>query len=745
MQNAKNKRFRELKRSHAWVTILIFIIVFIITAAIIVSFMNVFLQYIMETKISSEYSDVSYMAKSYELSVSEDNSEIIAFLVESGRNYVIKDKDGNIKYQYGENTLGTTEGYLDIAGAEDSIRVVLDKDSDVLQINRGTFNINLLKLLSNLHEYTSDEIKRIEMDHDVDIDVRTSFHEGINVGLELPEQSIDMLYIPFWIAKDVTGGTMYVRSNITVNINDAALFTLLIGLSAVMIIVIFSMMLGNIISSIVRRNRTLNVFFTDLVTGGHNWMWFVIKGQQFLTRRKNYSTRYAVVSLVFVHYMNFCVCHSVEEGEHKLRKVYSVIRNSLGKKEMCAHSNQAEFAIIIKSPDNESLKQRVQSLIDELALIDSDHTFAFQAGIVIVEPDGTPDKNGTPIRRKTLDIESVYNNACTARAELEGSDDSGIAFFDDKLIEDQKWIDTVHEHQQSALANEEFVVYYQPKYDPRTDELRGAEALIRWQSPEFGFVPPGKIIPIYEKNGFITEIDHYMLRHVARDQKAWLDMGCKCVPVSVNVSRAHFIENDLAEQIRDLVDEAGAPHDLIEIELTESAFFDDKKAMISTISRLKEYGFAVSMDDFGSGYSSLNSLKDMPLDVLKLDAEFFRGNNDNGRGEIVVSEAIKLAKNLNMRTVAEGVEVRDQVDFLASQGCDMIQGYYYAKPMPKEEYAARMKPARSAAVPETSVQPAAVPEAPVEPAAVPEMPEEPSAVSKMPDESEAAETTPAES
>ena len=182
-----------------------------------------------------------------------------------------------------------------------------------------------------------------------------------------------------------------------------------------------------------------------------------------------------------------------------------------------------------------------------------------------------------------------------------------------------------------------------------------------------------------------------MLSHVARDMKQWQDAGMKCVPVSVNVSRAHFIETDLAEQIRDIVDEAGADRRLIEIELTESAFFDEKKAQVSTILKLKEYGFAVSMDDFGSGYSSLNSLKDMPLDILKIDAEFFRGESADTRGKIVVSETIKLAKSLNMRTVAEGVEIKEQVDFLAEQGCDMIQGFYFAKPMPKNEFEDRMK------------------------------------------------------
>ena len=229
--------------------------------------------------------------------------------------------------------------------------------------------------------------------------------------------------------------------------------------------------------------------------------------------------------------------------------------------------------------------------------------------------------------------------------------------------------------------------------------VRGIEPMSLWEAQRqvyygtiAGFVTPYKFIPIFEKNGFITEIDHYMISHVARDQRRWLDQGYKCVPVSVNVSRAHFIESDLAEQIRDLVDSEGAPHSCIEIELTESAFFDDKKAMINTIMKLKAYGFSVSMDDFGSGYSSLNSLKDMPLDVLKLDAEFFRGEAaDTERGEIVVSEAIRLAKSLNMKTVAEGVEVREQVDFLAQQECDMIQGYYFAKPMPHDEYEQRMK------------------------------------------------------
>lgn len=163
--------------------------------------------------------------------------------------------------------------------------------------------------------------------------------------------------------------------------------------------------------------------------------------------------------------------------------------------------------------------------------------------------------------------------------------------------------------------------------------------------------------------------------------------GKKMIPISVNVSRAHFAQEGLAEHICQLVDAYGPSHELIELEVTESAFFDDKDILVETVKQLRAYGFRVSMDDFGAGYSSLNSLKDIPIDVLKLDGEFFRGDDDGSRrGKIVVREAIQLAKNLDMHVVAEGIEKKEQVDFLAEQGCDMIQGFYYAKPMPIEEF-----------------------------------------------------------
>ena len=684
MAGKKEKRFREIKRSHAWVSIFVFVIVMIAANIVIALFATSFINYIIDQKVTDEFNTVRYMTMLYDDSQSRGGNDTADILAVSGRSYRVTSADGTVLFGNGEYTVGEQGGYLQLSRFSEKIYIIADESLPLTFSGYGKdVSFNLVSIMNDVRVFTSSEA------------VDRADEEDYVSGLP-DEDNAELLHLPFWIRNETADGSfLTVKSHLTFNMRDIWLLGISFAVMTLFIGIILVILLVNIIVGIVRRRRTLNVFFTDVVTKGHNMMWLLIKGEEQLKKLRNLSVKYALVNLDFVNYRNFCVCHSVEEGEQVLFNMYGIIAaNTDRKREMCAHGGSSDFALIMRFNDEQALERRLQTLIEKLSVTDPDHVFSFHAGVVVIEPDGTVGKDGVQIHRRSLDLEREYINACTAAETLDGTEGSGIAFFDSKIVEDQKWIDVVHEHQRTALENEEFIVYYQPKYDPKTDELRGAEALIRWQSPEYGLVSPGRFIPIFEKNGFITEIDHYMIEHVARDQKMWLDAGYHCVPVSVNVSRAHFIESDLAEQIRDMVDRYGTPHDLIEIELTESAFFDDKKAMINTIGKLKSYGFAVSMDDFGSGYSSLNSLKDMPLDVLKLDAEFFRGENGGERGEIVVAEAIRLAKSLNMRTVAEGVEVRNQVDFLADQGCDMIQGYFYAKPMPSNEYEERMRAGR---------------------------------------------------
>lgn len=669
--NKSEKRYRRIRKLHIWNSIVEFCLFTVICTVIIVSALYMFGSYIIDTKISAEYERIVYMERLYERSLKDNDQDIRELLDEEGRDYLIVDAGGNILVQHGEDTRSTESGSVILAGSNEPVLIYRDSSRNyVYPAANGRLMIDFVGFA-----------RWMESDEDIE------------------EKDIDDAYLnrhyinlPVWISVNMEDGSYFVgKALFSTNRRDVMLFTaLVVSIVALAAIILLTILIAGI-RNFIRQRRMISLFFTDVATDGHNHTWLLVRGERMLRKKSSERNRFAVVDLQFTNYNTFCICHSVPEGEKILGTIYRKLNAVLNHPEMCAHNGAADFGLILNYTDEPELRSRLQALVGELENVDKDHHFYYHVGVMPV--DKAVDSEGNPVRRKDLDLDTLYNNATAARLSLGTGDDSGIAFYDEKLTEEQKWLDQVQEHQQAALDNEEFVVYYQPKYDPKTNELRGAEALIRWEFPDLGLISPGRFIPIFEKNGFITEIDHYMIRHVAADQKAWLDRGLPCVPVSVNVSRAHFIESDLAEQIRDMVDLAGTPHNYIEIELTESAFFDDKKALLSTINKLKEYGFAVSMDDFGSGYSSLNSLKDLPLDVLKLDAEFFRGDAADERGRIVVSEAIRLAKNLNMRIVAEGVEVREQVEFLAGEDCDMIQGYIFDKPMPGADYEQKMHPA----------------------------------------------------
>jgi len=655
------KKALKLRKPHVVGAIIFYFFMFVFMSAVLSLAMVVFTTHYL---LSRAYSEIDYamsMAKIYDSSVAEGKQVDYELLSQAIGTYKIVDNEGNVKFTNGEDTIDMTKSSsvssFDGTPYSQHVRIYGDTNTGYLPPVMGDDSV----VNAN---FESDDV--------------SLFFSTIGKSEDLD--------LSFWVGVEdlADGSTFFYRAEMTITTLDYVFSIIFAAVIGIVILVLFVVLIVNSITHLASHRRMTKLLFMDYVSDNHNWMWFLIKGEEKLRKFSSRKSKFAVVNLVFVKFRNYVLCHSVEEGEEMLAKVYKTITENIDRKDMCARTSSS-FPMLIKYTDENDLKMRIRSIISKLEKVDSNHRFNFQAGIDFIP--ATPERNRDP------QLEMYYNNACAARISISDSGESGIAVFDRKLLNDQKWIDNVNERQQSAIDKEEFIVYYQPKYDPRTDKLMGAEALVRWQT-ETGIVPPGKFIPIFEESGFITELDHYMIRHVARDQKRWVDAGYECVPVSVNISRAHFVESDLAEQIRDIIDSEGCPHNLVEIELTESAFFDDKNALLHTISNLQQYGFAVSMDDFGAGYSSLNSLKDLPLNVLKLDAGFFRGSDDQEREHIVVKEAIRLAKGLNMITVAEGVEDKAQVDFLAAEGCDMIQGYYYAKPMPADDYVTRMNSAQ---------------------------------------------------
>ena len=260
-----------------------------------------------------------------------------------------------------------------------------------------------------------------------------------------------------------------------------------------------------------------------------------------------------------------------------------------------------------------------------------------------------------------------------------------VAWYDDEMRNMQMREHQIEETMETALAERQFLIYYQPKHNLHTDKTGGAEALVRWIHPDMGFISPGQFIPLFERNGFITSLDFYIWDEVCRELRHCIDNGLPVVPVSVNASRRDFEIVDLADQIAAIADKYSLPHELLHVELTESISSFKPEQIIRTLAELHDNGFYIELDDFGSGYSSLTSLNTLSLDVMKIDMSLIRHATATSDYSIL-RFATLLADGMRLKTVVEGVETAEQVAALKVLGCDYIQGYYFSKPLPVGEY-----------------------------------------------------------
>ena len=286
----------------------------------------------------------------------------------------------------------------------------------------------------------------------------------------------------------------------------------------------------------------------------------------------------------------------------------------------------------------------------------------------------------------SLSIETIYGRASMASKKCKNKYMDYIEYYDQSMTDKYLMEQRIINEMQGALDNEEFVVYFQPKYILRTGMPSGAEALVRWNHPKNGLMYPGQFIPVFERNGFIGKLDYYMWEKVCQHLRRWIDEGLKPDPVSVNVSRANMYNPHLVDIITDLVKKYDIPPALFNLEITESAYMDNPNQMKNTVCELKKRGFVILMDDFGSDYSSLNTLKEIDVDILKIDTKFMPTGDGDSRSERILSSVIRMAGWLDLPVVVEGVETTEQRDFLESIGAEYVQGFLFARPMPCEAY-----------------------------------------------------------
>ena len=267
------------------------------------------------------------------------------------------------------------------------------------------------------------------------------------------------------------------------------------------------------------------------------------------------------------------------------------------------------------------------------------------------------------------------------------SGDSDICIYDDKMAEKEVFDAHLLQDFEAAIEQKQFQVNYQPKFNIKGDKpiLCSAEALVRWIHPELGFVRPDLFIPLFEENGLVTKLDRYVWEEAARQIAAWKKELGVTIPVSVNVSRVDIAAPDMTDFITKIVKENGLSASEYMLEITESAYTSDSKHIVEVIENLRSLGHKVEMDDFGSGYSSLNMLTSMPIDVLKMDKAFIRNIQPGNKEMKLVELVLDIAKNLGVPVVAEGVETEEELNMLKAAGCDIIQGYYFSKPIPPSE------------------------------------------------------------
>lgn len=413
---------------------------------------------------------------------------------------------------------------------------------------------------------------------------------------------------------------------------------------------------------------------------GHDELTGIYNQNKFLLRTRDMLRRYPKQQFVFVH-MDINRFHLVNQF-YGIQKADSLLKYMAGllviMSENIEHFTYGRyladvFCFCMPYEGKGKLLQLIEQIREDINRYEIDHVLIPVFGIYIINGD-------------VKNINSISDFANLASKHCKGNYIQNYAFYDhtmsDEIIHEQQIINMMR----TALLEGQFVLYIQPKYDLHSNRIDGGEVLVRWKHPDKGMMNPGDFIPLFERNGFITKLDYYIWEQSCKIIRRWLDEGQKPFPISVNISRVSLYNPKLADIIIGLVKKYEVPTQLLHLELTESACTNNTQDIKDTMAKLRDYGFCILMDDFGSGYSSLSALKEIAVDILKIDMQFISGKDMSSRGKNILASIVRMAKWLNMSVIVEGVERESQVAYLKSIGCEFVQGFYIAKPMPVDEY-----------------------------------------------------------
>ena len=436
-----------------------------------------------------------------------------------------------------------------------------------------------------------------------------------------------------------------------------------------------SALLISYIYFIQRKNKMqiTKLAYIDSVTEHDNFNKFIEDCKQ-----KHHLSQYVLVNGDIKGFKWFNEIYGEEIANKLLKMVISCMNEVCRDDELCCRQEADHFIMLLKKDSRDNLKERLLNLAHYIRSqflniqITSQYYFYFSL---------------YEIPQDEIDIHLAFKKTEYVKKELKELSKDDVIFYQESYFQEGLYAQQIEKEFQKAIDQSHFQVYVQPKVDLKTETVCCAEALVRWHHPQHGTISPGTFIPVYEKNGMLEILDAYVLEKVLQKLTYWKEYYHQNIYISINVSRTYLFNEGFIEQFIEYIESYPIDPWQIEIEITETTALNHKEELIVILKKLKEHHLRISLDDFGSGYSSLNMLKDFPIDVVKIDQEFFRTNAyTHRRSHIIIEEVIELCHKLDIIVVAEGVENIEQRDFLIKHHCDYIQGYYYYKPMPLDEF-----------------------------------------------------------
>lgn len=541
-------------------------------------------------------------------------------------------------------------------------------DGDVI----SSYGDGMQKEYDNIFIYTGDAA---QYDDAIQEKVENDMREKISrVGIGVNEDNDKYFYCYKPLEIESADMNWYIFSIEPKSVLDERMHPIMRDIQFLTVILICILVMANIVFlfyNLRRRQELFRLAYKDSITGGDNFSNFKEKAKKY-ENTEGYVIALDISEFKLVN--NVC---GNARGDEVLKVIWDVILANCNDNEQAARVNADRFVIFWIESSKKTVTYRIEKLINEIEGISEQLSVPRLYPVI-----------GIRAVEKLDDADKRYGEALRAKALVKNRRDRHYAFYDeidyDTIVENKK----LENGFEKALADKKFEVWYQPKFNSHTGKIVGSEALIRWRADDGSLISPGRFIPLFEKNGNIIRLDEYVFREVCRQQKEWQKEGIQILPVSVNISRFSLYYSNVVEKYERIINYYDVDHKYVQIEITESAIIENT-VIVELIQKFHDAGFDILLDDFGSGYSSLASLNQMPFDTIKLDKSLvdYVGNEN---GEKLLKFIVQLVQSLGMKITAEGVEYKEQLDFLENLNCDDIQGFYFSKPLMLADFSAKL-------------------------------------------------------